>query len=405
MSRFRTFSLYIDKASKALLPYNCALFSLYRYRLLSLTNLIIITETMELYNQLKGLADKVERLKNQIETEESTKHAFILPFINILGYDAFNPTEVVPEFTADLGIKKGEKVDYAIYQNGVPILIIECKYWCSDLNIHNSSQLFRYFHVTKTRFALLTNGITYKFYTDLEESNKMDEKPFFEFNILNLKENSVKEIEKFHKSNFDVSKIVDNASTLKYAREIKGLIAQEVNDPSPEFVKLLASRVYNGRMMASTVEEFSEIVKKAFSQYISEKISDRLNSALSKEEEKQKEDQEEEEKPTSKIVTTEEELEGFNIVLAILRRNLPKSRITHRDKQSYFGILLDDNNRKPICRLHLNGGVKYISVFDKNRKEIKERIEGVDDIYHYEKYLLDIVHLYEKSMSSQKVAQ
>ena len=134
---------------------------------------------MELHTQLKSLATKVDKLKDQITNEESTKHAFVLPFINILGYDAFNPMEVVPEFTADIGMKKGEKVDYAIYQNGEPILIVECKHWTSSLDVHNSAQLFRYFHVTKTRFALLTNGITYKFYTDLEDANKMDEKPFF----------------------------------------------------------------------------------------------------------------------------------------------------------------------------------------------------------------------------------
>lgn len=350
---------------------------------------------MELHNQLKALADKVEKLKNQIQTEESTKHAFVLPFINILGYDAFNPTEVVPEFTADLGLKKGEKVDYAIYQNGVPILIVECKHWTSDLNVHNSSQLFRYFHVTKTRFALLTNGISYKFYTDLEEPNKMDEKPFFEFDITKLKDGTTKEIEKFHKSNFDVNRIVDSASTLKYTRELKQILDNEIQEPSTDFVKLLTSRVYSGRLTANIVEEFTDLVKKAFSQYISEKVNDRLNSALSKEEEKQKEEIEVKEEPVSKIETTEEELEGYNIVLAILRRKLPKDRVVHRDTQSYFGILLDDNNRKPICRLHLNGGVKYISLFDSNKKEIKEKIESVDDIYQFEKQLLNVVDFYE----------
>jgi hypothetical protein len=349
---------------------------------------------MELYNQLKGLADKVEQLKDKIGTEESTKHAFTLPFINILGFDAFNPTEVVPEFTADLGLKKGEKVDYAIFQNDVPILIIECKYWKQDLNVHNS-QLFRYFHVTKTRFALLTNGIVYRFYTDLEETNKMDEKPFLEFDITNLKENTAKEIEKFHKSKFDVSKIVDNASNLKYTREIKSLIDQELQSPSQEFVRLFANRAYNGRLTSHVMEEFTDIVNKAFTQIISEKVNDRLNSALNKEEEKQKNEEEIIEEPKSKIETTEEELEAYQIVVAILRRILPKERIVFRDTQSYFGILLDDNNRKPICRLHLNSSNKYISIFDENRKETKEPIQSIDDIYNYEKHLLKTAEHYD----------
>lgn len=350
---------------------------------------------MEIYAQLKALADKVEKLKDQIDTEESTKHAFVLPFIHILGYDTFNPTEVKPEFTADLGLKKGEKVDYAIFQNGAPILIIECKHWKSDLNVHNSSQLFRYFHTTKTRFALLTNGVTFKFYTDLESPNKMDEKPFLEFNLLKLKESTAKEIEKFHKSKFDVDHIIDSASSLKYIKELKKLIDKETYEPSVDFVKFFANQVYSGRMTTSVVEEFTEIVKRSFSQYISEKVSDRLNLALSKEEEIQVVEQQElEQEKDPDIITTDEELEGYNIVLAIARRIVDKSRIVHRDTKSYFGILFDDNNRKPICRLHLNGGVKYMSLFDENKKTTRIDINSVDDIYKYEKQILATVKRY-----------
>lgn len=349
---------------------------------------------MELANQLKSLADKINQLKDKIETEESTKHAFVLPFINILGYDTFNPTEVVPEFTADLGLKKGEKVDYAIIQNEEPILIIECKNWKESLSVHGS-QLFRYFHVSKTRFALLTNGIVYQFFTDLDEKNKMDQKPFLEFDIINLKDNAIHEITKFHKSNFDVNKILDNASSLKFIKEIRKLIDAEINTPSPEFVKLFANKVYNGRLTEKVMEEFTELVQKAFGQLIGEKINDRLNAAINKEAQKQLEDLPETIDDESKINTTEEELEGFRIVVAILRRKLPTNRIVYRDTQSYFGILLDDNNRKPLCRLHLNGGKKYIGLFNDNKTEVRQPINSVDDIYLFEKQLLETVNLYE----------
>ncbi|RMA66566.1 type I restriction endonuclease [Ulvibacter antarcticus] len=354
---------------------------------------------MELQIQLKALAEKIDLLKDKIHTEESTKHAFVLPFINILGYDTFNPTEVVPEFTADLGLKKGEKVDYAIFQNETPILIVECKNWKEDLTIHNS-QLFRYFHVTKTRFSLLTNGIEYQFYTDLEEPNKMDQKPFLEFNITNLKDNNIIEITKFHKSNFDVNSIVENASSLKYTREIKKLINDEVNSPTHEFVRIFASRAYSGRLTEKVMEEFTEVVHKAFNQTISEKVNDRLNAAINKEAEKQQEDKVEVPIEDLKIITTEEELEGYRIVVAILRRKLPTNRIVHRDTQSYFGILLDDNNRKPLCRLHLNGGNKYLGIFDKDKNESRELIESIDDIYLFEDQLLKTVDFYEKESVS-----
>ncbi len=348
---------------------------------------------MELRNQLKALSEKVGKLKGQIDTEESTKHAFVLPFINLLGYDTFNPTEVVPEFTADIGLKKGEKVDYAIFQNGEPVIIIECKNWKEQLNAHNS-QLFRYFHTTKTRFALLTNGIDYQFFTDLEAANKMDEKPFLEFDITQIKENVVSEIAKFHKSHFNVDEIVDNASSLKYTKEIKKLIGEELQVPSNDFVRLFASRIYTGRLTEKVMGEFTDLVSKAFTQTISERVNDRLNAALNKEAEKQQEEGKEPDK-ISKVNTTEEELEGYRIVVAILRRRLPVHRIVHRDTQSYFGILLDDNNRKPLCRLHLNGGNKYLGVFDEQKEETRHLINTVDDIYQFEGELLKTVGYYE----------
>ncbi|MCG2611806.1 type I restriction enzyme HsdR N-terminal domain-containing protein [Flavobacterium sp. SM15] len=348
---------------------------------------------MELQTQLKSLADKIYQLKDKIETEESTKHAFVLPFINSLGYDTFNPLEVVPEYVADIGIKKGEKVDYAIVQNGEPIMIIECKNWKENLTIHGS-QLFRYFHVSKTRFALLTNGIQYQFFTDLDEKNKMDEKPFFEFDITNLKDSAINEVAKFHKSNFDINKILDNASSLKFIKEIRKQIDAEIEKPSPEFVRLFANKVYNGRLTEKVMDEFSELVQKAFGQLVGEKINERLHLALNKEVIIQEKDQIEESE-ISRVTTTDEELEAYRIVVAILRRKIPTHRIVHRDTQSYFGVLLDDNNRKPLCRLHLNGGKKYIGLFNENKNENRQLIETIDDIYNFENELLDTVSLYE----------
>lgn len=349
---------------------------------------------MEIQNQFKLLAEKINLLKNKIETEESTKHAFVLPFINILGYDTFNPTEVVPEFTADLGLKKGEKVDYAIFQDDKPILIIECKHWAENLNVHNS-QLFRYFHVTKTRFSLLTNGIEYRFYTDLEEPNKMDEKPFFEFSITNLKDNTLNEILKFHKTNFDVDKIFSNAGFLKYTKEIKQIIHEELQSPSDGFIRLFAGKVYNGRLTEKVLDEFRDIVYKAFSQYVGENINERLTAALNKENQKQKEENRSSE-TVSKINTTDEELEAFRMIVAILRRKLPVERISYRDTQSYFGILLDDNNRKPVCRLYLNGTKKQIGIFDSQKNEQREQIGSIDDIYSFEEKLLTAVDNYDE---------
>ena len=347
---------------------------------------------MEINNKLKQLSDKIVNLKEQIQTEEATKTAFILPFINLLGYDIFNPIEVVPEFTADIGLKKGEKVDYAIIEDGEPILIIECKHWKENLDIHNS-QLFRYFHASKSKFALLTNGIEYRFYSDIDATNKMDEKPFLEFDITKIKENTITEITKFHKTNFDIKKIVDNASSLKYSKEIKKIFEKQLTDPASDFIRFFTSKIYEGRQTEKVLEQFKDLVSKSINQFITEKVNDRLHNALQKEEEQQVIENVEVVEE-SKIITTEEELEAYKVVVAILRKKIPSERIVYRDTQSYFGVLLDNNNRKPLCRFHFNGKSKYLGIINDKKQEIKQKIETIDDIYNFDEALLSTIEFY-----------
>lgn len=353
---------------------------------------------MDFKDQLKQLGDRVEKLKNQIQTEEATKNALIMPFIQYLGYDVFNPLEVVPEFVSDIGLKKGEKIDYAIMKDGVPTILIECKHWAQNLNIHDG-QLLRYFHVSKAKFGILTNGITYRFYSDLVEPNKMDEKPFLEFNINELKENQIEELKKFHKANFDVENIVNTASELKFTNELKNLIQNELNNPSAEIVKYFAKQVYPGSVTAKVLEQFTNLTKKSIQLHISELITERLKTALNKEDQVTKEQEAIKiiETDKNKVNTTEEELEGFMIIKTILRQKIDSIRISYRDAQSYFSILLDDNNRKTICRLYFNGGKKYLATIDEQKKENKNEIHSLDDIFNFSKTLIEIVENYDKS--------
>jgi predicted type IV restriction endonuclease len=354
----------------------------------------------EFKNQIKQISDRVIKLKDQIQTEEATKNAFIMPFLQTLGYDVFNPLEVVPEFITDIGIKKGEKIDYAIFKDGNPTILIECKHWSQNLSVHEG-QILRYFHVSKAKFGLLTNGITYRFYSDLVDQNKMDEKPFLEFNITEIKDNQIEELRKFHKSVFDVESIVNNASELKYTNELKQLLQQEFISPSPEFVKLFAKQVYPSVVTAKVLELFTNLTKKSIQQHISDLITERLKTALSKEDDQAKEQEaidalSQPKTEESKVVTTEDELEGFMIVKTILRQKIDSTRVTHRDAQSYFAVLLDDNNRKSICRLYLNGNKKFFATFDEQKKEVKTEISTIDDIFNFAEILLKTVENYDK---------
>ncbi len=356
---------------------------------------------MDFKDQIKILGERVTKLKDQIQTEEATKNAFIMPFLQALGYDVFNPMEVVPEFISDIGLKKGEKIDYAIFLDSKPTILIECKHWSQNLSIHDG-QLLRYFHVSKARFGILTNGIVYRFYSDLVDANKMDEKPFLEFNISEIRENQVEELKKFHKSYFDADSIVNTASELKFTNELKLLLHQELNNPTPDFVKYFAKQVYPSIVTGKVLELFTTLTKKSVQQYISELITERLKTALTKEgavskEQEQKQDVEIKTEVENKIITTEEEIEAYLIIKAILRQKIDLKRITYRDAQSYFAILLDDNNRKTICRLYLNSAKKFLAVFDEAKKEVKNEIKTLDDIYSYSELLTQIVENYDKT--------
>ncbi len=356
---------------------------------------------MDLIDRLNQIASKISKQKNSIATEEATKSAFVMPFISALGYDVFDPEEVIPEFTADVGIKKGEKVDFAVSIGGKIALLIECKMVNSRLDAQHESQLHRYFHTTEARISILTDGIVYKFYTDLDEPNKMDNKPFLEFSIMHIDEIIVGELKKFTKGAFNIVELLSSASELKYTKVIKSLINEQLTSPSDEFVNFVLSTAYSGRVTAKVKEQFIPVIAKAFQHFINDKLNDRLKSALSVPVSIQSLNEVSTE-PTApnetsdenKVITTQEEIEGFYIIKSILKDVVELRRVTHRDTQSYFGILLDDNNRKPVARLHLNGSKRYMTVFTADKKEEKISISTVDDIFEHREKIVASAKLY-----------
>lgn len=337
---------------------------------------------MDFIDHLRALAAQIARIQDRIKTEEATKNAMVMPFIQVLGYNVFDPHEVTPELVADVGTKKGEKVDYAILKGGKPIILFECKKCGGDLQINHASQLFRYFHVTEPRFGVLTNGLVYRFFSDLEKPNKMDETPFFEFNILDFKDRDVDELKKFAKATFNLETILANANELKYVRAIQNRISEWVSNPSKEFVHLLSADLLAGagrRFTVQNKEQFTALTKRAFEQLIGARINERLKSAMT---------------PDPLIAPVEppaitmvpatslEEIDGFQIVRSILREHVSPKRIVLRHSQSYCAVLLDDNNRKTLCRLRFKNREKLrLGVFNDQKEEEQFPLESMDDIF------------------------
>jgi len=229
--------------------------------------------------------------------------------------------------------------------------------------------------------GILTNGVVYRFYSDLESSNKMDEKPFLEIDLANIKEPLLDELKRFKKESFNIDELTTVASGLKYAKEIKQILLKEMMAPSNEFVKFFARQVYGGQLTQGVRDDFTPITKNAFNQFINERINERLKFAMADEKHVlEVEDVPIDTAPDNGIVTNEEEWEGYYIVKAILREIIDPSRVTIRDTKSYCGILLDNSNRKPLCRLHFNGKQKYIGLFDDENNIKKEEKVPIDDL-------------------------
>lgn len=348
---------------------------------------------MEFNEAIKQFSERVSTMKDSISTEEATKMSLIVPLFQILGYDVFNPTEFCPEYTADVGIKKGEKVDYAILENGNPSILIECKSCSEQLDKH-SSQLFRYFGTTPAKFGILTNGIIYRFYTDLEESNKMDLIPFLEIDMANLKDSSINELKKFCKGNFDKEKIFSTAEELKYSNLIKGVLAKEFEVPSEDFVRFILTPIYDGQKNQRVIEKFTPLVKRAFSSFVNEIVNNKISSALTNDAEEEEASDESAEIPDSKIITTDDEIEAFYIIRGLLAGVIPVEDIAHRDTESYFGILYKNNNRKPICRINLDTKNKQLLIPDENKKFERIYINSLNDIYKYKNRLIEVAKRY-----------
>ncbi|CAK01003.1 hypothetical protein BM1374166_00518 [Bartonella tribocorum] len=332
---------------------------------------------------LKIIADKVKNHSDTMLTEEAVKTAVVLPFLRALGYDIFDPLEVIPEFTADAVGKKGEKVDYAIRIDGEIRILFECKPISCELSSKHLSQLYRYFSVTNAKFAILTNGRFFHFYTDLDAANKLDNRPFLTFDVIEYNTVVLTELKKFERSAFNIENILVTAEQLKYVSGIKQNIQKEIENPSEGFVRVACADVYEGRLTANVLEMLTGVTKNAFREVISDAVKSRLSSALQTTTETDKQDN-----IATSIgneharITTEEEVEGFMIVKAIAREVISADRIVIRDAKSYCAILIDNNNRKPLVRLHFNRKRKQLALFDTDIDE-KVGIETLDNIYDF----------------------
>lgn len=352
---------------------------------------------MDIREAIKDVAKRSRIALEHAETEEATKNGVIMPLIRALGFDVFDLSQVVPEFHADVGVKKGEKVDYALKIDGKIVMLVEAKPRTVELGNAQYTQLYRYFAVTEAKIAILTNGAQAWFFSDIDEKNKMDKRPFFKFDLESYDEQDVKELAKFHRDSFVIDNILQAASTLKYTSAAANYINQQMQNPDDEFIRVVAKQIHDGMITKGVVDQLRPSIIAAFQKILRDRIQDRLNVALEEPAIVKTESQPEPEKSTGSdgIETTDEELSAFFMIQAIGSEIAPAERIFIRDSKSYCSVNFDDNNRKPICRLYFNAkSSKHIGVFDDQKVETKHKLGSLSDIYKMKGQIQSVIMSY-----------
>lgn len=349
---------------------------------------------MDLGSRLADLQERVVAYREMLLTEEAAKTALVLPFLGALGYDIFDPTEIVPEYVADIGAKRGEKVDYAIRQQGRVVLLVECKPAAVALDPTHAGQLSRYFSVTEARLAILTNGIDYQFFADLDQRNRMDDRPFFSFSLAALRPHDIRTIEKFAKPLLNVHRILAEAAQMKLQTQVRHAVERELAEPSPELVSLIARRVHPGKLTPSLRQHYAPIVGATVAAVVRDRVTQRLSSALGA-------------APAGDPFLalqapalagpSDDELWGFRIVQAIAARIVDPRRVVLREAKRYCAVLLDDNNRRTLARLHFRGrGARHVGTLV-GQDETRVEIADLTDIFRLadriETRVLEFEHL------------
>ena len=343
------------------------------------------------------IATRLKSAEDNLLTEEAVKHSLILPFISTMGYDVFNPNEVVPEYNADFGIKTGEKVDYAIMINRQPLMMIECKKLQDPLDGRRASQLARYYNVTTCKVGILTNGVCWKFFCDLEQTNVMDQEPFLEVDLGQMNEADINKLDNFTKENFELERVYSTAANLKYIAGIKRYLQTLLHEPDEEFIRFIVKRVHTGRLLQKDVPMFKTLVRNALRSFTSDVISQSLQSANKVQQELQQElVTGDPQKKTKEVQTTVEEVAAYELIKTMLEDVIDPERILMKDTLEYCSINLD-NRLQPVVRLRFDSSPKTIAIPSKRRTNSNTRygeripINEISDILDHKDTIIDFL--------------
>jgi hypothetical protein len=316
---------------------------------------------------MQGFADRIrkhaEHVKNvgvHCSTEETTKQALILPLLDILVFLPFDPMRVKAEFGADFpGAKVSERVDYALFCHGVPVMFIEAKSHAEKLTNH-CPQLARYFNATpEITIAAITNGCEWRFFTDLNNKNVMDSTPFLVVDFDALDESLADRLYRFRHDEFQPEALRTLAEETVYLNAFTDVICQSLRDPEADFVRYVAScagiqRQFNARF----IESITPIVRLAVERAVSDMVVSGLSARPAPVEatpvqtaaapETVVDETADVVDPTNpRIITTYAERRLFETVRDILSDDVD---VMPKDTESYFSVLYQGKTNRWLLR-------------------------------------------------------
>lgn len=318
--------------------------------------------------RIRRHAEHVANVGNHCSTEETTKQALILPLLDILGFSPFDPTRVKAEYAADFpGVKANERVDYALFCHGVPVMFIEAKAWAEKLSNH-APQLSRYFNATpEVAVAAVTNGKEWRFFTDLNNKNVMDGEPFLTVDFFALDESQINRLYRFRHDEFQPDALRTLAEESIYLNAFTEVISSSLRESDTEFVRYVATRAGIQRQFnAKFLESIAPIVQQAVGRAVSNMVVTGLSAkpvpvAV-------------EEVPTAsasdpmadhvdpdnpRIVTTYAERRLLEIVKDIVGAD---ADLTGKDTESYYAVLFQGKVNRWLIRYHADRKIPSIQV-------------------------------------------
>lgn len=310
------------------------------------------------------------KLEERCSNEAQTRFVLIEPILEVLGYSRID--DMATEITAGWG-QKNDKADIGLIVKGkVPEIIVECKKYGKTLTDKEASQLNGYFINTKnSKLGILTNGIIWRFYAinEATKNSNLFEIPFLVLDFSELNDLLFENLSKFHRNNIDIIELLEEAQEFFFMQGFDNAFATELFEPSDDFIKAIFNRMHGKRMTDSVKEKIKSLIN-------SNTIQNALIKVI-----------EEESKNGNMIITTAEELKIYHTVKTILIHNkkIDSDRISYRDQKNSFNILVDDNNKKIICKI-VSSRNKYSIEINGNKYDFN----GLESIVALKKQLLDV---------------